>query len=101
MDKLTEGMTNIENRIFNIRDVQVMVDRDLGELYQVDTKRINEQVRRNPDRFPIRFRFQLTENEKDELVAICDRFEVLKHSSSLSYVFTEQGVAMRCNYISV
>lgn len=94
MDKLTEGMTNIENRIFNIRDVQVMVDRDLGELYQVDTKRINEQVRRNPDRFPIRFRFQLTENEKDELVAICDRFEVLKHSSSLPYVFTEQGVAM-------
>ncbi len=94
MDKLTDGIANIENRIFNIRGVQVMVDRDLGELYQVDTKRINEQVRRNPDRFPTRFRFQLTENEKNELVAICDRFEVLKHSTSLPYVFTEQGVAM-------
>lgn len=84
----------IESRIFTIRDSQVMVDRDLAEMYCVETKRLNEQVRRNVERFPISFRFQLTNIEKDELVANCDRFENLKHSSSLPYVFTEQGVAM-------
>jgi len=93
MDKLTEGMANIENRIFNIRGVQVMVDRDLGELYQVDTK-VLKAAKRNIERFPNQYRFQLTELEKNELVTKCDRFEVLKHSSSLPYVFTEQGVAM-------
>lgn len=88
------GMVLIENRIFNIRGKQVMIDRDLAELYGVDTKRINEQMKRNKERFPVSFCFQLTENEKKELVAVCDRFELLKHSSSLPYAFTEQGVAM-------
>ena len=84
----------IENRIFNIRGMQVMIDRDLAELYGVETKRINEQVKRNAERFPSNFHFQLNENERIELVAICDRFEKLKHSSSLPFAFTEQGVAM-------
>ena len=86
--------SNIENMIFNIRGVQVMVDRDLAELYGVETKRLNEQVKRNIERFPVQFRFQLSENEADELVANCDRLQVLKHSSVSPYVFTEQGVAM-------
>lgn len=84
----------IENRIFNIRGMQVMIDRDLAELYNVETKRINEQVKRNIERFPSNFSFQLNEDERIELVANCDRFEKLKHSSSLPYAFTEQGVAM-------
>ncbi len=84
----------IENRIFTIRGNQVMIDRDLAELYEVETKRINEQVKRNIQRFPASFCFQLNENEQIELVANCDRFKNLKHSSSLPYVFTEQGVAM-------
>lgn len=84
----------IENRILTIRDNQVIVDRDLVELYGVDTKRLNEQVKRNLERFPERFRFQLTNDEKNELVANCDRFKTLKHSSSNPFVFTEQGVAM-------
>ena len=84
----------IENRIFTIRGLQVMVDRDLAELYQVETKRLNEQVKRNSDRFPESFRFQLNDKELTELVANCDRFESLKHSSSNPYVFTEQGVSM-------
>lgn len=71
-----------------------MIDRDLAEMYQVDTKRLNEQVKRNIERFPEKFRFQLSETEKNELVAICDRFESLKHSSYLPFAFTEQGVAM-------
>lgn len=84
----------IENRILTLRGKQVMIDRDLAELYGVDTKRLNEQVKRNIDRFPERFRFQLSNQEKDELVANCDRFNVLKHSSSKPFAFTEQGVAM-------
>lgn len=60
---------SIESKIFNIRGKQVMLDRDLAVLYGVETKRLNEQVRRNVERFPERFRFQLTENEFDKLVA--------------------------------
>jgi len=84
----------IENRIFNIRGMQVMIDRDLAELYGVETKAINQAVKRNIERFPSMFRLQLTEIELTELVTICDRFEKLKHSSSLPFAFTEQGVAM-------
>jgi hypothetical protein len=71
-----------------------MIDRDLAELYQVLVKRLNEQVKRNESRFPLEFRFQLSDTEKNELVANCDRFKNLKHSTSNPYVFTEQGVAM-------
>lgn len=85
---------NIADRIFVFRGIQVVVDRDLAELYQVETKRLNEQVKRNIDRFPKEFRFQLSKKEGAELVANCDRFVNLKHSTSAPYVFTEQGVAM-------
>lgn len=85
---------HITNRIFTIRGEQVMLDRDLAEMYQVQVKRLNEQVRRNINRFPESFRLQLSNEEKDELVANCDRFETLKHSSVNPHAFTEQGVAM-------
>lgn len=91
---LTLSQQHIENRIFTIRGKQVMFDRDLAEMYQVEVKRLNEQVKRNIDRFPETFRFQLNTQEKDELVANCDRFESLKHSAVNPYAFTEQGVAM-------
>jgi hypothetical protein len=84
----------IENLIFNLRGTQVMIDRDLAEMYEVDVKRLNEQVKRNMARFPDSFRFQLTDIEKNELVANCDRFESLKHSTNNPFAFTEQGVAM-------
>ena len=84
----------IESRIITIRNRQVMIDRDLAELYNVDTKVLNQAVKRNLERFPINFRFQLTDIEKNELVTNCDRLKVLKHSSVLPFVFTEQGVAM-------
>lgn len=71
----------IENRILTLRGKQVMIDRDLAELHGVETKRLNEQVKRNVERFPEHFRFQLSNQEKDELVANCDRFRGLKHSS--------------------
>ena len=85
---------HIENLIMDVRGKQTMLDRDLATLYGVTTKRLNEQVKRNIERFPEHFRFQLTDNETDELVANCDRLRTLKHSSVNPFVFTEQGVAM-------
>ncbi len=87
-------VSNIQNRIFTFRNVQVMIDRDLSELYQVPVKRLNEQVKRNNKRFPEKFCFQLNDAEKKELVANCDRLESFKYSSVNPYAFTEQGVAM-------
>jgi len=84
----------ISSRIFTLRGEQVMLDRDLAELYGVTTKRLNEQVKRNRERFPSDFMFQLDEKEKSELVAKCDRFKTLKHSTANPYAFTEQGIYM-------
>ena len=84
----------ITGKIFMLRGKKIMLDRDLAFLYRVSTKRLNEQVKRNLKRFPSDFMFQLTRLEKIELVAICDRFNTLKHSTAMPYAFTEQGVAM-------
>jgi len=84
----------ISSRIYTIRSEQVMIDRDLAELYGVETKRLNEQVKRNSERFPSDFMFQLNENEKNELVAKCDRFNSIKHSTTNPNAFTEQGIYM-------
>lgn len=73
---------------------KVMLDRDLAMLYEVETKRLNEAVKRNFERFPDEFMFKLNDDELKELVANCDRFKTLKHSTSLPYAFTEYGVAM-------
>ena len=84
----------IANKIVVIRDVQVMIDRDLAELYGVETKALNQAVKRNIERFPDYFCFQLDKDESLELVTNCDRFNILKHSSVNPCAFTEQGVAM-------
>lgn len=84
----------IASKIFVLRGKKIMLDRDLASLYKVPTKRLNEQVKRNLKRFPADFMFQLTQTEKNELVANCDRFDTLKHSTVMPYAFTEQGVAM-------
>ena len=78
--------TPVESRIMSIRGNQIMIDRDLAELYGVETKRLNEAVKRNIERFPKRFRFQLTKEEMAELVANYDRFNSLKHSTVRSNV---------------
>lgn len=84
----------IENMIMTFRNTQVIIDRDLAKLYNVDTKVLNQAVKRNIERFPDRFRFQLSSTEKQELVTNCDRFNALKHSTSSPFAFTEQGIAM-------
>ncbi|MBI5629653.1 MAG: ORF6N domain-containing protein [Elusimicrobia bacterium] len=65
---------SIEKRIFLIRGLKVMLDRDLAELYQVPTKVLNQAVLRNQERFPDGFMFRLTSKELRELITICDRF---------------------------
>ena len=87
-------LPQIKSKILTIRGLQVMLDRDLAEFYGVKTKRLNEAVKRNIERFPMAFRFQLSKQELNELVAVCDRFKPLKHSTNPPYAFTEQGVAM-------
>ena len=84
----------IGSRIFMLRGKEVMLDRDLAELYRVETKVLNQAVKRNIKRFPSDFMFQLTQEEKNELVTNCDRFNRLKHSTVMPYAFTEQGVYM-------
>ena len=84
----------IEQKIFRFRGHRIMVDRDLAELYGVETKYLNRQVKRNTDRFPDEFMFQLNRREKAELVTNCHRFKSLKHSNALPCAFTENGVAM-------
>jgi len=83
-----------ETLIFQFRGFKVMIDMDLAVLYDVPTKRLKEQVKRNIERFPSYFMFELTETERDELVANCDRLSIIKHSSINPMVFTEQGVSM-------
>lgn len=89
-----QPLEQIESLILTLRGKQVMLDRDLARLYGVETKVLNQAVKRNVERFPEHFRYQLTENEMIELVTNCDRLQNLKHSSVLPYAFTEQGVAM-------
>lgn len=84
----------ISERIFLIRGERVMIDRDLAELYVVTTKALNQAVKRNINRFPTDFIFQLNDDEKNELVTNCDRLSPLKHSSVNPYAFTEHGATM-------
>ena len=86
----------IEKAIYLIRGEKVMLDRDLAELYEVKTKALNQAVRRNRDRFPSDFMFQLTKEESSEL----NRSQIVTGSQKhrdprfAPYAFTEQGVAM-------
>jgi hypothetical protein len=85
----------IQNKIYEIRGLRVMLDFDLAEMYEVKTKVLKQAVKRNYSRFPPDFMFELAEGEWLELVTICDQLPAtLKHSSVRPSVFTEQGVAM-------
>jgi hypothetical protein len=87
----------IESRIQVIRGLRVMLDVDLAALYGVQTKRLNEQVKRNRDRLPSDFLFQLTADEKTEVVANCDHLQNLKFSRTLPFAFTEHGAIQAAN----
>ena len=84
----------IDSAILEIRGHRVMLDADLAAIYGVSTRRLKEQVRRNSARFPARFMFELSKEERDEVVAKCDHLARLRFSPSLPYAFTEHGAVM-------
>ncbi len=88
------GMKEVESRIIEVRGQKVLLDADVAALYGVETKRINEAVRRNPEKFPNDFCFQLQVSETQDVVAICDRFKPLLKSSVEPKAFTEEGLYM-------
>lgn len=85
----------IQNKIFEIRGQRVMLDYNLAELYEVETRALKQAVKRNIKRFPPDFMFELTKSEWQELITMCDNLpQNLKFSPALPFAFTEQGVAM-------
>ena len=93
-----QSVPDIRNMIYTVRNQQVMLDNDLAKLYQVETKRLNEAVKRNIARFPEEFRFQLNEEEteflRSQIATLNENDGRGKHRKYLPYVFTEQGIAM-------
>lgn len=84
----------VQKKIILIRSQKVIVDADVAELYGVETKRINEAVKNNPEKFPKGYLFELNKQEKNEVVENFDRFKKLKHSTVALKVFTEKGLYM-------
>ncbi len=93
-------LPRIESRIVVLRGLRLMIDADLAVLYGVSTKRLNEQVKRNADRFPGDFMFKLTPDEKAEVVANCDHLAKLKFSKVLPFAFTEHGAIQAANVLA-
>ena len=84
----------VESKIIEIHHQKVIIDSDVAELYGVETKRINEAVKNNLDKFPDGYIIELGKSDKNELVENFDRFEKLKHSTALPKAFTERGLYM-------
>jgi hypothetical protein len=92
--------SNIESFIMTLRNRKIILDFDLAKIYGTNTKRLNEQVKRNKARFPGDFMFQLNKQEKDQVVANCDHLVKLKFASTLPYAFTEFGSIMAANVLN-
>lgn len=88
------GQFAVEEKIIELRNKHVIIDSDVAQLYGVETKRINEAVSRNPEKFPEGYLIDLTEQEKLEVVANCDHLASLKFSPNLPKAFTEKGLYM-------
>lgn len=93
------GMQSIEKAILPIRGTRVIIDSDLAALYGVETRRLSEQVRRNRDRFPWDFAFQLSKAEKDQVVAERDHLAPLRFSAHLPLAFTVHGALMAASVL--
>jgi phage regulator Rha-like protein len=93
-EKSLVPIERIERTILFIRGQKVMLDADLADLYGVSTKVLNQAVKRNKERFPNEFMFQLTQHEKEEVVTNCDHLKKLRFSHVLPFAFTEHGAVM-------
>ncbi|WP_066360836.1 ORF6N domain-containing protein [Aliarcobacter cryaerophilus] len=89
----------LENRLIKHKDKFVLVDRDVAELYGVETREINQAVANNPEKFPKGYILELNEDEKKELIKNFDRFNKLKHSTANPRVFTEKSLYMLATII--
>ena len=88
-------LQKIETKIYEIRGLKVMLDFDLSQMYEVENRALKQAVKRNLDRFPKDFMFQLTKSEWQEVITNCDKLpEGIKFSPATPFGFTEQGVAM-------
>ena len=87
-------LPEVEKKIITLRNQQVILDSDVADLYEVETKRINEAVKNNPKKFPQGYIFTLNEEEKSEVVEIFDHLQKLKFSPQLPNAFTEKGLYM-------
>ena len=90
----------INKGILFVRGQKVMLDSDLADMYGVKTKRLNEQVKRNIHRFPADFMFQLSDEEKQEVVAYCDHLTRIRFSATNPYAFTEHGTIMLASILN-
>jgi hypothetical protein len=91
---------DLETHIFVLRGQNIMVDADLAQIYGVTTKRLNQQVNRNQNRFPEDFMFTLTTAEKAQVVANCNHLRNLRFSPVLPRVFTEHGALMLASVLN-
>ncbi len=91
---------SVESLILNLRGQKVLLDADLAAIYGVPTKALNQAVKRNAERFPEDFVFQLDSEEKAEVVTNCDHLSRIKFSKSLPYAFTEHGALMAANVLN-
>lgn len=89
-----EDIVKTESKIIIIRDTQVILDRDVAELYGVETREINQALRNNPKKFPPGYVIELNDSEKNELIKNFDHLETLKFSHATVKGFTEQGLYM-------
>lgn len=94
MEEKDKQIERVESRIITLRGQQVIIDRDVAELYGVGTKEINQALKNNPEKFPEGYVILLEKSEKNELVKTFDRFNPLKHSTVAPHAFTEQGLYM-------
>ena len=91
---------HIASRILVVRGQRVIIDADLAILYGVTTRQLNQQVKRNPARFPADLAFRLRAEEKEEVVTNCDHLRRLKYSPALPLVFTEHGALMAASVLN-
>ncbi len=85
---------DVQGKVIVVRGQQVLLDRDVAALYGVETKRVNEAVKNNPEKFPEGYLFTLTESEKEEVVENFDHLEIIKFSPTPPTAFTERGLYM-------
>ncbi|MCC6698832.1 MAG: ORF6N domain-containing protein [Candidatus Hydrogenedentes bacterium] len=99
-EKTPTSVDKVASRILFIRGKKVLIDADLAQLYEVSTAALNQAMRRNRERFPEDFVFQLTSEEKQEVVTSCDHLARLKYSPNQPHAYTEHGAIMAASVLN-